>query len=132
LTARDFLAQIDVMAYFIASDGMEAFGRAPLEAMAAGVPVIMDRQFEPTFGPAAIYCEPGEVASVAERLTSDPDAYAAQQTRAWNHLAQHFSGEALVERLSMCAPSGNLRERGACPSCIQRPASVLESGQVSA
>ena len=115
LSAKDFLAQIDVMAYFIASDGMEAFGRAPLEAMAAGVPVIMDRQFEPTFGPAAIYCEPAEVASVAERLTSDPDAYSAQQTRAWNHLAQHFSGKALVERLSRCAPTGNLRERVECP-----------------
>src|SRR5690606_5258304 len=39
LTPREFLAEIDLMVYFIAADGLEAFGRAPLEAMAAGVPV---------------------------------------------------------------------------------------------
>ncbi|MFC3491069.1 glycosyltransferase [Glycomyces rhizosphaerae] len=103
LTARDFLAGIDVMAYFIASDGMEAFGRAPLEAMAAGVPVIMDRRFAPTFGPAAVYCEPDEVAAVAERLTADPDAYAAQQEAAWSHLADRFSGKSLMDRLPLPA-----------------------------
>ncbi|GAA2121920.1 glycosyltransferase [Glycomyces algeriensis] len=103
LAARDFLAEIDVMAYFIAADGLEAFGRAPLEAMAAGVPVIMDRRFAPTFGPAALYCEPDEVAAVAERLTADPDAYAAQQAAAWSHLADRFSGKSLMDRLPLPA-----------------------------
>lgn len=101
LSAKEFLKQIDIMVYFIASDGMEAFGRAPLESMAAGVPVIMDRRFEPTFGPAAIYCSPSEVASTAERLMSDPSAYAAQQSFAWTFIDERFSGKALVERLSL-------------------------------
>lgn len=105
--ARDFLARIDVMSYFIASDGLEAFGRAPLEAMAAGVPVIMDPQFEPTFGPAAVYCGPAEAAAAAERLAADPDAYAAQRSAAWDHLDRHFSARALMERL----PLGSASER---------------------
>jgi hypothetical protein len=116
LSARDFLSQIDLMAYFISSDGLEAFGRAPLEAMAAGVPVVMDPRFQPTFGPAAVYCEPEEVASVAERLMSDPDAYAAQQAAARAYLADHFSGRELMERLSQCAehlqgPSTSVSDR---------------------
>ncbi|WP_156926188.1 glycosyltransferase [Glycomyces arizonensis] len=101
LSAKEFLEQIDIMVYFISSDGMEAFGRAPLEAMAAGVPVIMDRRFEPTFGPAAVYCDPSEVASTAERLMSDSGAYAAQQSFAWDFIDERFSGKALAERLSL-------------------------------
>jgi hypothetical protein len=104
MPAKDFLAQIDVMAYFTATDGSEAFGRAPLEAMAAGVPVLMDRRFEPAFGPAALYCEPGEVGAAAERLAADPAAYAAQQAAAWSHLADRFSAKSLMDRLPLGAP----------------------------
>jgi hypothetical protein len=96
----EFLGGIDIMAYFIASDGAEAFGRAPLEAMAAGVPVLMDHRFEVTFGPAAIYCEPGETADAAERLMGDPAAYAAQQEAAWAHVEAHFSTRSLADRLA--------------------------------
>lgn len=110
VTPAEFLAEIDLMVYFIAEDGMEAFGRAPLEAMAAGVPVIMDRRFEATFGPAAVYCRPREVAAVAERLAGDADAYAAQRSKAWDYLADRCSGRALMERLSLHAPAGPLRE----------------------
>lgn len=104
---REFLAGIDLMVYFIAPDGLEAFGRAPLEAMAAGVPVIMDPRFAATFGPAAVYCEPHEVAAVAERLAGDPDEYAARQAAARAHIADHCSGDALMERLARHAPSGS-------------------------
>jgi hypothetical protein len=63
----------------------------------------MDRRFEPTFGPAAVYCEPDQVAAVAERLTADPGAYEAQQAAAWSHVADHFSGKALMDRLPLPA-----------------------------
>lgn len=106
MSAKEFLAQIDVVAYFVAADGTGATTRAPLEAMAAGVPVIMDRRFEPAYGPAAIYCEPAEVAAVAERLTADPDAYAAQQAAAWSHLSDRFSVKALMDRLPLHAAAG--------------------------
>lgn len=104
---RDFLAGIDLMVYFIAADGLEAFGRAPLEAMAAGVPVVMDPRFEATFGPAAVYCEPHEVAAVAEWLVGDPGEYAARQAAARAHIADHCSARALMERLARHAPSGS-------------------------
>jgi hypothetical protein len=115
LSAKEFLAQIDIFVYFISSDGMEAFGRAPLEAMAAGVPVIMDRRFEPTFGSAAIYCEPWEVAATAEQLMTTPGAYAEQRSIAWAYLAERCSARSLMDRFieHMPADDADFRFRGA-------------------
>ncbi|PRY62521.1 glycosyltransferase [Glycomyces artemisiae] len=124
LTAREFLARIDVMVYFIASDGLEAFGRAPLEAMAAGVPVIMDPRFEPTFGPAAVYCAPEEVADAAARLAADAEAYAAQRSAAWDHLERHFSARALMDRLRLGAPAAGPRQRTGSGDGHRVPAGV--------
>ena len=59
--ARDvpaFLAELDVFLHFPHADYIEEFGRAPMEAMAAGVPVILPPEFEPTFGAAALYAAP--------------------------------------------------------------------------
>jgi hypothetical protein len=100
MDSRSFLSQIDVLVYFISSDGKEAFGRAPLEAMAAGVPVVMDRSFEPTFGPAAVYCAPEEVASTVSGLVADPQLYRAQRERALAYVREHFSDRALLRRVS--------------------------------
>lgn len=100
VASSEFLAGIDVFSYYIASDGAEAFGRAPLEAMAAGVPVIMDQVFEPTFADAALYRAPEDVASTARRLMDDPDWYASRQQAAWAFVDEHCSPRSLAERLS--------------------------------
>jgi glycosyltransferase involved in cell wall biosynthesis len=108
MDSRTFLSQIDVLVYFISSEGKEAFGRAPLEAMAAGVPVVMDRVFEATFGPAAVYCAPEEVAATVATLVEDPQAYREQRERALEYVRRHFSEEALIRRvhaLGVAAPA---------------------------
>ncbi|MEU6248322.1 glycosyltransferase [Glycomyces sp. NPDC047010] len=99
MDSREFLSRIDVLVYFISSEGKEAFGRAPLEAMAAGVPVVMDRVFEPTFGPAALYCTPEDVAATAAALVADPQAYRDQRDRALEYVRHHFSEQALIRRI---------------------------------
>jgi hypothetical protein len=100
MTVREFLASIDVLVYFIAEDAREAFGIAPLEAMAAGVPVVMDRRFEPLFGPAARYCEPSGAAAEAAALVADPEAYRRQADDARKIVDERFSREALLRRVA--------------------------------
>jgi len=46
---RDFLAGIDVWIYFANSGWVESFGRTIIEAMAAGVPVILPEIYRPLF-----------------------------------------------------------------------------------
>ena len=50
LDVQDFLAGLDVFLHYPDPDYVEEFGRAPMEAMAAGVPVILPPEFAPTFG----------------------------------------------------------------------------------
>ena len=91
---RAFLAGLDVFLHYPDPDYIEEFGRAPMEAMAAGVPVILPPEFEPTFGPAALYAPPEGVWPLVERLWQDA-AFAADRRAA---------GRAFVE--ANCDPAG--------------------------
>ncbi|WP_155830409.1 hypothetical protein [Glycomyces tenuis] len=96
MTAREFLRELDVMVYFIAGEAVEAFGRSPLEAMAVGVPCVMDPRFEPLFGDGALYCAPDEVAGVIRKLVDEPGAYEAQVAKGFAKIEESFSPRALV------------------------------------
>jgi hypothetical protein len=63
-----FLAGLDVFVHHPDPDYVEEFGRAPMEAMAAGAPVILAPEFAPTFGAAALYAPPEGVWPLVERL----------------------------------------------------------------
>ncbi|MCD0444349.1 glycosyltransferase [Glycomyces sp. A-F 0318] len=95
---REFLHAVDVVVFFIAESGDEAFGRTPLEAMAVGLPCLLPRSFEPLFGDGAVYCEPAEVEARVREFMDDPDHYAAQAARALEKAERDFSHRALLRR----------------------------------
>lgn len=96
---RDFLADIDVWIYFAHPDWVESFGRTIIEAMAAGVPVILPETYRPVFGEAALYATPQTAVGIARRLMADPDARAVQIRRARELVSRRFSHESHKARL---------------------------------
>lgn len=71
LDARTFLEGLDVWVHFPHEDYIEEFGRAVIEAMAVGVPVILPHVFRQTFGDAALYAEPDQVWNLVARLWNE-------------------------------------------------------------
>ncbi|GAA2121916.1 glycosyltransferase [Glycomyces algeriensis] len=99
MSAVDFLGGVDVYAYFIDENLAEAFGRAPLEAMAAGVPCILSPDFAELFGDGAIYCEADEVEAHVRRLAADPLHYAERAAAGRRVVHERFSPDALLHRV---------------------------------
>lgn len=91
----DFLHTLDAWVYFHASAWSEAFGRATLEAMACGVPVVLDPLFRPLFGEAALYGAPEEVEPLLRRLAQDP-AFWAERAAAGRRFAETTHGVDLL------------------------------------
>ncbi|RRR96458.1 glycosyltransferase family protein [Glycomyces terrestris] len=98
--AIEFLHSLDVAVYFTAEEYVEAFGRSPMEAMAAGLPCVMPPRFRPLFGDGGLYCEPHEVEDVVRGLMADPERYRAQSERSLAVVREHFSHEALLRRVA--------------------------------
>ncbi|THV28034.1 glycosyltransferase [Glycomyces paridis] len=99
MSPKEFLHDVDVLVFFIADAGQEAFGRTPLEAMAVGLPCILPPSFKPLYGDGALYCEPAEVADLVRSLADDPAAYRRQSELALARVRRDFSREFLLERV---------------------------------
>lgn len=65
---KAFLADLDFFIHYPHEDYIEEFGRAPMEAMAIGVPVVLPPIFKDTFGEAALYAEPHDVWPTIQEL----------------------------------------------------------------
>lgn len=102
---REFLKSIDVWIYFSHPDWLESFGRTIIEAMAAGVPVILPSEYKPLFHDAAIYATPQDAIEVARDLFSDTVAYNNQVTRAHAYVKNKFSFEMHIDRVGKYASS---------------------------
>ncbi|NYS26952.1 glycosyltransferase, partial [Rhodobacteraceae bacterium 2376] len=74
-------------------------GRTIIEAMAAGVPVILPEDYRVLFGDAALYATPQTAVALARTLQADPAARAAQVARARDLVRDRFSHEAHAARL---------------------------------
>lgn len=96
---KQFLRTIDYFAYFHDVDLVEAFGRAILEAMASGTPVILPEHFRALFEDAALYAAPGEVQDVVRALHADWTRYRAVSARARDFVDERFGYRSHVWRL---------------------------------
>jgi glycosyltransferase involved in cell wall biosynthesis len=105
----EFLGGIDVHSYFIDEQYIEAFGRSPLEAMAAQVPCILPPSFAELFGEGALYCEPDEVEALVRKIADDPAYRAARVEAGLRVIEERFSPAALIRRVKGLGVTGGPR-----------------------
>ena len=85
----DFLQRIDFWVFMHHPDWREAFGRAIMEALAAGCVAVLPQYLRQVFGDAALYAEPSQVLSVVDRYWDDQGAYLEQSRRGQQFAAEH-------------------------------------------
>ncbi len=95
-----FLAELDVFVHHPDPDYLEEYGRAPMEAMAAGVPVILAPELEPTFGPAALYAPAAGVWPLVERLWRDHGFWEARAAVGRTYVEANCGYDRFPERLA--------------------------------
>lgn len=97
---RSFLYSLDYFVFYQNINAVEAFGRAILEAIAAGTVVILPNRFREVFGQAALYAEADDVEELIHQLHSDFSSYQSQLKRSKTVLLEHFSYSAYRKRIS--------------------------------
>lgn len=102
LSPTTFLRSLDYFVYFADARYTEAFGRTIVEAMASRTPVILPSRFRETFGSAAAYAEPDDVAALIRALETNADRR-GELVRA---------GTDFVSRHGYCAHYERLRKLG--------------------
>lgn len=103
---HEYLAKLDVFVYFPNSSLVEGFGRTIVEAMLAGVPVILPHKFKATFGDLPLYCEPPRVANLIRSLSNRNEPRVEYLTEVQQIVAKRYSSEAISSRLSHTGLSG--------------------------
>ncbi len=100
IPVRQFLGSIDFFVYYHGSAWIEAFGRAILEAMAAGVVPILPADFGPLFGEGAEYARAQDVASRVRALHADARAHGHAARRAETVARERFGPQRAVSRVA--------------------------------
>lgn len=95
-----FLTSIDYFSYYHGGAWIEAFGRAPLEAMAAGLPCLLPPSFAALFEEGALYGPPEAVADRVRSLHADPAGYARQSARAVAVVRDRYGPDRAVARVA--------------------------------
>jgi FkbM family methyltransferase len=100
MEAPAFLDRLDFFVHYPHEEYIEEFGRAVLEAIAAGKPAILPPVFRESFGEAAVYAEPTEVWDRIDALWRDEAAYRAQAERGRAFVRAHADWTGFPDRLA--------------------------------
>lgn len=103
-TTHAFLQTLDFFVHYPHEEYIEEFGRAVLEAMGLGIPVILPPVFKDTFGDYALYAQPEDVWPLIERLWADKAAYDAASDKALAFVSEFAGYDVLPGRLARLPP----------------------------
>lgn len=117
----DFLRGIDFWVYFHHHEMQEAYGRAAMEALAAGAVAILPHYLRATFGDAALYASPHEVKNLVSQYREDLPRF----------LDQSAKGQEFVEKLSPQLHAERLASMGVMPGVRVEPVGDARSHEDS-
>ncbi|MDF2094478.1 glycosyltransferase [Aquibaculum arenosum] len=103
----DFLLDLDFFVHYPHEEYIEEFGRAVLEAMAHGIPVILPPQFEETFGGGALYAEPEALGKVIETLWEDQSKYTNRVEAGWKFISENCESASFMRRFIALKKDGS-------------------------
>jgi hypothetical protein len=92
-----FLDELDFWVYFHGPELYESFGMAIIEALAAGLVVVLPHYLRDRFGEAALYADPASVQELVDAVWGDPGRYAEQSRRAIEISAARYGADALLD-----------------------------------
>lgn len=95
---QSFLQRIDFWVYMHHPGWREAFGRAIIEALAAGCVVVLPHYLKDVYGDAALYAEPAEVTDLVDQYWNDQEAFLEQSLRG-QRFAEDHGPQRHVDRL---------------------------------
>lgn len=99
VTVAQFLQDLDIFLCFEASIPTTRLRHLAQEAMAAGVPVVLDPVQRPNFDDAAVYAKPEGALELAFQLLDDPEAYEKQRAKGLGLVRKALSVSAYFDRL---------------------------------
>lgn len=101
IDTHKYFSELDVFVYFPNSSLNEAFGRTIVEAMLAGIPVILPKKFIATFGELPLYCEPDQVVGLVRKLANDDEPRITYLTELQAIAKANFSSGIIDSRLAL-------------------------------
>lgn len=100
LPVKTFLNSIDYFVYYQHDAAYDAFGRATLEAIAAGCVAVLPPFLEATFGEAAVYATAEEAIPLVRELYADPETHWQQVAKSAEVLRARFSYPAYADQVA--------------------------------
>lgn len=112
ITRRAYYRSLDFFIYYPQPGHREGQEMAILEAMAAGCVVILPPEFQQTFGWAAVYAEPVEVAAQVERHAGDAELFHYQSVQGIDY-ARARSNRTFVDTMTQLIQGSNQAQEAA-------------------
>jgi glycosyltransferase involved in cell wall biosynthesis len=99
MRVAEFLEQLDVFLCYDPKVGRDTMRHLVFEAMAAGVPVVLDPAWKAEFGDAAAYATPENALALAFQLLEISENYEKQQSEGISYIGKTFSQKAYLDRI---------------------------------
>lgn len=122
-TASRFLRELDAYVYYFHPRWVEAFGRAVLEALAAGCPAILPEALAPLFGEVAIIAARRDAPTKALELCADRTCWRERSEAGRAFVRERFAPPVHVKRIEHLI--GAPRSRAVASGAPPRPVRIL-------